>query len=42
MRQSVLKQEFIDKYFTDTVSRIGGIGIEEIAEDYIALPFSGI
>ena len=31
-----LKQEFIDKYFTDTVSRIGGIGIEEIAADYIA------
>ncbi len=31
-----LKQEFIDKYFTDTVSRIGGIGIEEIAEDYLA------
>jgi glutamate synthase (ferredoxin) len=29
-----LKQSFIDKYFTDTVSRIGGIGIEEIAEDY--------
>ncbi len=31
-----LKEEFIDKYFTDTVSRIGGIGIEEIAKDYIA------
>ena len=29
-----LKQSFIDKYFTDTVSRIGGIGIQEIAEDY--------
>ena len=29
-----LKQSFIDKYFTDTVSRVGGIGIEEIAEDY--------
>ncbi|MCP1103478.1 glutamate synthase (NADPH/NADH) large chain [Aequitasia blattaphilus] len=30
-----LKQEFIDKYFTDTVSRVGGIGIEEIADDYM-------
>ena len=30
-----LKQYFIDKYFTDTVSRVGGIGIEEIAEDYM-------
>ncbi|SHK08116.1 glutamate synthase large subunit [Hespellia stercorisuis] len=29
-----LKEEFINKYFTDTVSRIGGIGIEEIAKDY--------
>lgn len=29
-----MKQSFIDKYFTDTVSRVGGIGIEEIAEDY--------
>ncbi|MDD3402696.1 MAG: glutamate synthase large subunit [Hespellia sp.] len=29
-----LKEEFIKKYFTDTVSRIGGIGIEEIAKDY--------
>lgn len=31
-----LKEEFIQKYFTDTVSRVGGIGIEEIAEDYVA------
>ncbi len=31
-----LKSDFIDKYFTDTVSRVGGIGIEEIAKDYIA------
>ena len=31
-----LKEEFINKYFTDTVSRIGGIGIEEIAQDYLA------
>ena len=31
-----LKKEFIDQYFTDTVSRVGGIGIEEIAEDYTA------
>ena len=30
-----LKEEFI-KYFTDTVSRVGGIGIEEIAQDYLA------
>ena len=31
-----LKEEFINRYFTDTVSRVGGIGIEEIAEDYTA------
>ena len=31
-----LKEAFIQKYFTDTVSRVGGIGIEEIAEDYVA------
>ena len=31
-----LKEAFIDKYFTDTVSRIGGIGIKEIAQDYVA------
>lgn len=31
-----LKKEFIDQYFTDTVSRVGGIGIEEIARDYTA------
>ena len=31
-----LKEEFINRYFTDTVSRIGGIGIEEIAQDYLA------
>ena len=36
MRAIGLKKEFIDKYFTDTVSRVGGIGIEEIAEDYTA------
>ena len=36
-----LKQEFIDKYFTDTVSRIGGIGIEEIAADYIGTEMNG-
>ncbi|MFV0363948.1 MAG: glutamate synthase large subunit [Suipraeoptans sp.] len=29
-----LDEEFIQKYFTDTVSRVGGIGINEIAEDY--------
>ncbi len=37
-----LKQEFIDKYFTDTVSRVGGIGIEEIAAGLYRTPFSGI
>ena len=37
-----LKKEFIDRYFTDTVSRVGGIGIEEIAEDYTAFPYTGI
>ena len=31
-----LKQEFIEKYFTGTVSRVGGIGLEEIAKDYMA------
>ena len=31
-----LKEEFINKYFTDTVSRVCGIGIEEIAQDYLA------
>ena len=30
-----LKEEFIQKYFTDTVSRVGGIGIEELANDYV-------
>ncbi len=36
-----LKEEFIDKYFTDTVSRVGGIGIEEIARDYTAFHTRG-
>ncbi len=31
-----LKETFIQRYFTDTVSRVGGIGIEEISEDYVA------
>ena len=31
-----LKEEFIQKYFTDTVSRVGGIGIDELAPDYVA------
>ena len=31
-----LKEECINRYFTDTVSRVGGIGIEEIAQDYLA------
>ena len=30
-----LRTEFIEKYFTGTVSRVGGIGIEEIASDYM-------
>ena len=30
-----LNRDFIDKYFTDTTSRIGGIGIEEIAKEAI-------
>ena len=25
-----IKQDVIDKYFTNTVSRVGGIGLEEI------------
>ena len=37
-----LKQDFINRYFTDTVSRVGGIGIEEIAEDYTAFHFESI
>ncbi|MCR5402571.1 MAG: glutamate synthase large subunit [Butyrivibrio sp.] len=28
-----LSQEFVDKYFTGIVSRVGGIGIKEIGED---------
>lgn len=31
-----LKQEFVDEYFTWTPSRIGGIGLEEIAEEVLA------
>ncbi len=31
-----LRQDFIDKYFTYTVSRIGGVGIEAIAIDTLA------
>jgi glutamate synthase (ferredoxin) len=31
-----LKKECIDKYFTSTISRVGGIGIEDIQEDYMA------
>ena len=32
-----LKEEFINRYFTDTVSRVGGIGIEEILRRLIHL-----
>jgi len=31
-----LGEEFIDRYFTKTVSRIGGIGIEEVAVESLA------
>ena len=31
-----LEQKFVDTYFTKTPSRIGGIGLEEIAEETIA------
>lgn len=32
-----IQREVIDKYFTNTVSRVGGIGLKEIAEDVEAL-----
>ncbi|PIU40916.1 MAG: glutamate synthase large subunit [Candidatus Omnitrophica bacterium CG07_land_8_20_14_0_80_42_15] len=31
-----LDNEFIDKYFTGTVSRIGGVGLSGIADEYIS------
>ncbi len=31
-----LSESFIDKYFTNTVSRIGGIGIYEVAQEVLA------
>ncbi|MES4791787.1 MAG: glutamate synthase large subunit, partial [Chloroflexota bacterium] len=31
-----LSEAFIDKYFTNTVSRIGGIGIDEVAREILA------
>ncbi|MCS7294565.1 MAG: glutamate synthase-related protein, partial [Dehalococcoidia bacterium] len=31
-----LREEFVDKYFTKTVSRVGGIGIEEVAVETLA------
>ena len=31
-----LKQSMINRYFTDTFSKAGGIGLEEIAEDIIS------
>ncbi|MDR1800912.1 MAG: glutamate synthase large subunit [Lachnospiraceae bacterium] len=34
-----LKEEFIQKYFTGTVSPVNGIGVEDIAKDYLALHF---
>src|SRR4029079_17547221 len=30
-----LKQEFIDRYFTHTMSRIGGVGIDVIAAEVV-------
>ena len=29
-----LNKEFVDKYFTWTASRIGGVGLDEIAKEY--------
>lgn len=31
-----LSETFIDKYFTNTVSRIGGIGVNEVAQEVLA------
>ncbi|GBD23121.1 Ferredoxin-dependent glutamate synthase 1 [bacterium HR29] len=31
-----LREEFVDKYFTKTVSRVGGIGIDEVAIETLA------
>jgi glutamate synthase (ferredoxin) len=31
-----LNQEFVDTYFTNTPSRIGGIGLDEVAEETVA------
>jgi len=31
-----LAQEIVDRYFTDTPSRVGGIGLKELGEDIIA------
>ena len=33
MRQSVFLNEVIDKYFTGTVSRVGGITLEDIEDN---------
>ena len=33
MRQSVFHKEVIDKYFTDTVSRVGGVTLKDIEND---------
>ena len=33
MKQSVLIQDVIDKYFTGTVSRIGGVSLKDIEND---------
>lgn len=34
-----LKEDFVDRYFTWTPSRIGGIGLEEVAEETLAHHF---
>ncbi|MFQ7290583.1 MAG: hypothetical protein ACLRPV_17695 [Lacrimispora saccharolytica] len=33
MRRSASRQDVIDKYFTGTVSRVGGITLQDIAEE---------
>lgn len=34
-----IKKEVIDEYFTNTVSRVEGIGLEEIDQDIHVAPF---
>ena len=37
-----ISKEVIDRYFTDTVSRVGGVTLKDIAADVDALPFGGL